>query len=175
MLLRAKRVFREWNILENHKRYRNGHILKHGRFQLLTIIISLVIIDSNLKVIEHSIQSPTSLTYFSIFPPASYKFQHITELQIYSVPLWLFCIHRMSDFTFILQVLLLLQYLILISLPLWSPLQFSLCVPKEVSYRFKLALIEAHASIIYLCTYLSHRIESFDGGSRGLPLFVAGG
>lgn len=73
MLLRAKRVFREWNILENHKRYRNGHILKHGRFQLLTIIISLVIIDSNLKVIEHSIQSPTSLTYFSIFPPASYK------------------------------------------------------------------------------------------------------
>lgn len=54
-------------------RYGNEHILKHGGFQLLTIIISLVITDSNAKIIEHNIQSPASLPYCSVFPSASYK------------------------------------------------------------------------------------------------------
>ena len=86
---------------------KDAYILKHTGFQLSTIIFSLVVANSNSKIIEDHIQSLTSLPLCSIFLSAPYtKVQQTARSQMYFYVSLIFCIPRKFYLNFLTFCLL---------------------------------------------------------------------
>lgn len=150
-------------------RYGNGHILKHGGFQWLIVIISLEIVGSNSKFIEHNIQSPPHYLTVLIFPSASYK--NPTNCWAPNTPPCLsdfvYTEYLISpspfDKSYFSYIILFKYHLLCEALP-----KFPSVSRKKVPHLFRQALIKAHVMwcswISCVCIFLTGL--SVDGGTR---------